>query len=51
MRKFYIRLKKKVGWQLMGIPWLTHESMHRGFANKNWHARIYLLGVRWYTSE
>lgn len=30
----------------MGIPWLTTASMRRGFARRNWHARLYLLGGR-----
>jgi hypothetical protein len=44
-------MRQKLGWWLMGIPWISTDSFKRGFARKNWHARLYLLGGRLASKE
>lgn len=39
-------MKFKIGWKMMGIPWLSDASFTRGMAKNNWHARLYHFGSR-----
>ena len=39
-------VRVRIGWALMGVPWLSDASCARGFKKKNWHARLYFLGSR-----
>lgn len=40
------RLKRRIGWMLMGVPFWTNHSCRRAFERNNWHARLYFFGSR-----